>query len=612
MPAEASKAQPARTPDKVTVPSNSSSTSWLAPLFGLLIILLTFAAYYPALQNGFIWDDDDLLMENPLIMGPLKDVWFSTKFFDYYPLTLTSLWAEWRMFGIKPGPYHFDNILLHAISAVIFWRVLLRLRVSGAWLVAAVFAIHPVTVESAAWIAERKNTMPMVFYALTFLFFLRSQPSSDQPGAGGYNKWYWFAVISFLLALLAKTSVVMLPFVLLGCIWWLNGRITRQDIVRTIPFFLLSFVLGLVTVRYQYQNAISTDVVQTAGFPEKLARAGWVVWFYLYKVLLPWPLYLCYPRWHVDPHQVLSYIPGVAVLIWMAVFWKFRDTWGKPVLFAFGYFVVTLFPVIGFFNIYFQKYSFVADHWQYISMISIVALIIGAAVHFLAKATKGRGAVAGFGAVVLAVCGVLTWQQCLTYKNEESLWRKTLKHNQASWLAHHNLGAALAQKADFLMQRNNMGAAEQVRRESMAELEHTLLLKPDHAFAHYNLADALMKGGDFDKAMDHLREAVKYDPDMVSALVLLAWDYATSKDSSKRNGAEAVRLAEHAVEVSKHQDVHALDTLAAAYAETERFEEAQKVAQEAVAVAYADHQDEIATEIERRMRQYKLYRPYRE
>jgi hypothetical protein len=260
-------------------------------LLAAALVAITFLAYLPAMRGGFIWNDDTFLTRNPLIKTPdgLRRLWFTTDPPDYFPLTSTSLWLEWRLWGMNPAGYHVVNVLLHAVSAVLLWRVLKRLNAPGAWLAGLIFAVHPVNVESVAWITERKNTLAMVLYMASLLAYLKF----DEDGA---PRTYALALGLFLLALLAKTSVIMLPAVLLLCAWWRRGGIERKDILRAIPFAALSGALALVTVWYQYHRAIAAEVVRTDGFLARTAGAGWAAWFYLYKALLPAKLCFVYPR----------------------------------------------------------------------------------------------------------------------------------------------------------------------------------------------------------------------------------------------------------------------------------------------------------------------------
>jgi tetratricopeptide (TPR) repeat protein len=413
------------------------------------------------------------------------------------------------------------------------WLVLRRLKIPGAWLAALVFAVHPVNVESVAWITERKNTQPMVFYLLTILLYLRFESS-------GSRRWYFLALFSFLLALLSKTSVVMLPFVLLGCAWWQRGKIVRNDLMRAIPFFALSGLLSLVTVWFQY-NAIGETVVRTDGFFSRLAGAGWAVWFYLYKALIPYKLSFVYPRWEIDATSILSYLPALILSGCFALFWRYRKSWGRPLLFGFGYYVVTLLPVLGFFNIYFMKYSLVADHWQYTSIIGIiaVAVAVGNSVWKQRPGALRRLLSVGTVALVGILC-ILTWRQGNIYADVETLWRDTISKNPKAWIAYNELGFALKQQGrleEAIPQfskalqirpndeaaHNNLGLAlyEQGRvDEAVAHYSRALQINPDYAKAHNNLGIVLARQGRLDEAIGHYSKALRMErdfPDYVAA-----------------------------------------------------------------------------------------------
>jgi tetratricopeptide (TPR) repeat protein len=463
-----------------------------------VMVLITLVVYIPAMRAGFVWDDDLFLTNNPLIKTDdgLYRFWFTTEPPDYFPLVSTSLWFEWRVWGMDATGYHVVNIVLHAISSMLIWLVLRRLKIPGAWLAALIFAIHPVNVESVARITERKNTQPMVFYLLTILLYLRFE--SD-----GRRRWYVLALSAFLIALLSKTSVVMLPFVLLGCAWWQRGNIQRKDLVRSIPFFVMSGVLGLVTVWYQL-NAIGGDIVRSGGFFPRLAAAGWAVWFYVYKAIFPYKLSFVYPRWEIDPSSIVSYLPGLILVTCFVAFWRYRKGWGKAPLFALCYFVVTLFPVIGFFDINFMRYSLVTDHWQYTSIIGIIALVAGAAISMV-KSWQGQlQKLACAAAVILVgVLSVLTWGQCHVYKDVEALWRDTISKNPNAWIAHNNLGSVLAAQGKF--------------DEALIHCSEALQINPGHAWIHGALGVALAGKGRLDEAIDHFSQAVKLKPDFAKA-----------------------------------------------------------------------------------------------
>ncbi|MDB6125664.1 MAG: Tetratricopeptide repeat protein [Pedosphaera sp.] len=591
-----------------------------------IIFLVTLLSYIPAIRSGFIWDDDDMLTNNPLVKAPdwIHSIWLTGQFYDYYPLTLTSLWIEWRLWAMDATSYHVTNVLLHIITAITFWRVLKRLNIPGAWLAGLVFAIHPVNVESVAWITERKNTLSEVFYALALLCFLRFDQSPTSIGNSRF-RWYGLALFSFLLALLSKTSVVMLPFVLLGCAWWQRRQITRRDILQSVPFFGLSTALGLLTVWFQYHKAIGTDVVLTSSFWERLAGAGWAVWFYLYKALLPLQLSFVYSRWTVDAHSFISYLPGVLVVLSLGLFWWYRRTWGRPLLFGFGYFVVTLFPVIGFFKIYFMKYSLVADHWQYPSIIGIIALVVAglwrATETIAARLTMASSSSPSSSifspthiptyTLTLALglsLSILTWGQCSIYHDDETLFHDTLAKNPSCWMAYHNLAAARLER----WKHSEGDRDAKLLSEAFDYDTKALQFNPDHAGAHYDLGFILIMQGKVAQGLPHLRDAVRVQPDMLPALDSLGWVLATYENPRLRNGKEAVQYAKTAVSITEEKDPKFLDTLAVAYAETGQFQDALATAQKAMNLAMATGQRDLASEIQAQLPLFRAGRPYRE
>ena len=462
--------------------------------WGILIVLITLAVYLPALRGGFIFDDNTLITGNRLIKASdgLHRFWFTTEAPDYYPLTWSLWWLEWRLWGGSATGYHVVNVLFHAVNAVLVWLVLRRLKVPGAWLAALVFALHPVNVATAAWISEQKNTLAMLFYAAAILLYLRF----DEQGA---RRWYILSLAAFLLALLSKTAVVMLPMVLLGCLWWLHGKVRRKDWLRSLPFFGLSLALGLTTMWFQHNRAMGGYAVRATGFLSRLAAAGWVPWFYLYKALWPSNLGAIYPKWNVNASLWVCYLPGIVLLGCLALFWWKRTTWGRPLLFALGYFVVTLFPVLGFFDQGFYKCSLVADHWQYCSIVGVIALIVAAGValcHRLGSSGRYVGLLAG--AAVLVVLGTASWGRCGVYKNGQTFWRDTLAKNPDAWLAHNNLGYLLAEQGDV--------------DDAAWHYREALRLEPNYADAHNNLGTILLRAGKVQEATAHFEQAVQIEP----------------------------------------------------------------------------------------------------
>jgi tetratricopeptide (TPR) repeat protein len=475
-------------------------------LFALLLVSGTVIAYLPVWHAGLIWDDRSLVIDNPLVhrADGLFQFWFSTQPVDYYPVTSTMLWVEWRLWGANPLGYHVVNVLLHSLSALVLWRVLQRLKLPGAWLAAAIFAVHPVNVESVAWIAERKNALAMVFFLLSLSCYLRFDPAPAADGAAPPNvsvqrRWYWLSVSAFLLALLSKTVVAPMPLLLLGLAWWRRGRVQRRDLWRSLPFFAAAVVVGLISFWFQSHRAIGSDIVRMDSFWARLAGAGWAVWFYLYKAVVPLGLSTIYPRWQIDGGQWWSYLPGLLLLGVFLTCWRYRRNLGKGPLLALGYFVAMLLPVLGFLDIGFMAMSLVADHWQYFAIIGPVALAAAAiATAGNSPGTKRLFPVAVLAGALLVALGGLTWRQCRLYADPGTFWRAALARNSDAWLAHNNLGS-------FLFERGQVD-------EAMAHFKRAVEIAPGYAKAQYNLAGALNEKGQVDEAIAHFQRALEIQP----------------------------------------------------------------------------------------------------
>ncbi len=435
------------------------------------------------------------------------------------------------MWGKNAAGWHAVNVLLHATDVVLIWMVLRRLRIPGAWLAALLFAVHPVNVSTVAWISEQKNTLSMLFFALSILWYVRFDEENE-------GRWYGLSLVAFLLALLCKAAVVMLPVVLLGCVWWLRGRLRPRDWLRTVPFFALSILLGLTTVWFQYHRVLDGWAVPARGLSSRLAVAGVAPWFYLSKAVLPLDLCMIYPQWNPGAWGWSGWLPGIALAGSFALLWWKRNAWGRPLLFGFGYFVVMLFPVLGFFDQGFYQYSMVADHWQYYSIAGVSALAATGAVALGPRLHRGQQQVIGLvvGGVVI-VLGAMSWQRCLVFRNQETLFRDNLLHNPLAWVAHDNLGLALQQagkfedaiahyeqalriKPDIVEAHNNLGVALEDQRkvlEAIAHFEQALRIKPDYAEAHSNLGMVLYQIGKHQEAIAQYKQALRINPDFAEA-----------------------------------------------------------------------------------------------
>jgi len=488
----------------------------------LVLVATTFLVYLPALRGGIVWDDTYLIFGNRFIHAPdgLRYFWFTTSASDYFPLSSTVHWIEWRLWGEAPAGYHAVNIALHAGSAVALWRVLARLAVPYPFAAAALFAVHPVAVASVAWISELKNSLALSLLAVSVLAYLRFEDD-------GRRRWYATALGAFLLALLAKTSVVMMPVLLLLLAWYRRARVGGADVRRSAPFFVLSLVLGLVTVYHQHENAIGSADVRPEGALSRLAGTGWAVWFYLAKDLLPLDLSMIYPRWEVDPHWLPAWGPLLGLAAVAAVAWRYRAGWGRPVLVALGSFVVMLVPVLGLIAMSFHRHSLVSDHLQYVALIAPIALVVGASAAALRRLEAGEGTAT---LVTVLALSALTWQRTRVFESEWTLWTDTLAKNPRAWAAHDNLGEALF----------HMGKLD----EAVSHHREALRLEPDAPEPHNNLGRALAELGEYEEAEAHYAQAIRLEPGMAEPHNNLALALAKqgNYESAERHYADALRL----------------------------------------------------------------------
>jgi tetratricopeptide (TPR) repeat protein len=547
-------------------PTTNPSLTHQPWLLALVLAIVTFVVYFPALHGGFVFDDV-LIIRSPLVHASdgLYRFWFTKEASDYYPLSWSLWWAEWQAWGMDATGYHVVNVLLHAVNAILIWTVLRRLKIPGAWLAALVFAIHPVNAATVAWISEQKNTLSMLFYALAILLYLRFDEKSDW-------RWYAASLMAFLLALFSKTAVVMLPVVLLGCVWWQRGRMRSKDLLRTVPFFIPSLVSGLVTIWFQHEHYLIAHPVRNVGFPFRLAAAGWVPWFYLYKALLPLNLSVIYPQWHINVSQWTAWLPGAFLVGCFILFWVKRNTWGRSCLFGLGYFVVMLFPVLGFFDQGFYQYSLVSDHWQYYSIIGVIALVVAAAVIGWRTNPPGRALSEVTGVAIALLLGAATWTRAGVYATSETLWRDTLAKNPNAWMAHNNLGLALQGVGNipeaiehyeqavrlnpgFAEAHNNFGSALQQAGNLEAareQYEQAVRLAPDYAHAHNNLGVVLFQLQHLPEAKAQYEEALRLEPDYAKAHVNLGLVLA-----ALGNVAEAMQHWEQALRINPNSaDAH--------------------------------------------------------
>jgi tetratricopeptide (TPR) repeat protein len=506
-------------------------------LLGLLLVSAVVMAYQPAWRAGFIWDDDKYVTANPLLTAPdgLRRIWFSLDSpSQYFPLTYTSFYLERALWGLRPAGYHFVNILLHAANALLAWRLLARLRVPGAWLAAALFALHPVQVESVAWITERKNVLMGFFFLLALLAWTRFlEEKTKRPG------WFYaLALVSCALALSAKTTACTLPAALLLVLWLRKMPITWRRLGQVAPFVALGLGMGLVTVWWERYHQGTQGKLFDIGPWQRLLIASRAVWFYVGKLLWPRNLTFSYPRWSVSSSAPLAYVWLLATAALGAVIWRARRRAGRSLEVAALFFGLTLSPVLGFIMLYTFVYSFVADHYQYLACLGPLALAAAGIAPGFGRLTKQSPSLRVLScAALLAGLGVLTWRQCGMYSDEETLWLATIARNPRSWLAYDNLGVTLMEKGrleEALAQYhkaqeinpadkdvcNNLGAALFRKGDvegAIAQYHRALGINPAASEVHNNLGAALFTRGDLDQAIAQYQKALEINPQYAEA-----------------------------------------------------------------------------------------------
>lgn len=469
-------------------------------VFLCIIALLIIAAYSSVFSAGFIWDDDDYVINNQLLrsLAGLGRIWFEPGATpQYYPLTFTLFWAQFQLWGLNPFGYHLVNILVHAVNALLLCLCLRRLHVSAAYWVALLFALHPVQVESVAWVTELKNILSLFFYLLSLLAYLRY---ADTGAANAFQRRlsYTASLILFLLALFSKTVSGSLPAAILLLRWWQNGRVERRDVVSMLPFFALAMILGGMTARLELSHVLAKGPEWDFSAVDRLLIAGRAVWFYAGKLVWPYPLMFNYPRWHIDAGVWWQYLFPLALLGTLFVIWRLRSRIGRGPLAAVLFFVGTLFPALGFFNVYPMRYSFVADHFQYAASIGLLLLLVSGLEVFLAKrGTSAAGRCVLF-SLLTTLAAALTWWQGGIYQNRMTLFSATIAKNPTSWLSYANRGRdyALAGRDDL----------------ALADLNKALVLKPDEPDALQCRGSVLLKRTEYGRALADFDKSIALQP----------------------------------------------------------------------------------------------------
>ena len=533
-------------------------------VLAIALVIHTFLAYLPALRCGYVWDDDFYVTKNPLLTAPdgLERIWFSAHHqSQYFPLVYTTLRFEHTLWGLRPAGYHFVNILFHALNALLVWAVLRKLALPGAWLAAAIWAVHPVNVESVAWITELKNTQSTLFYLLALLAWMKyADRETGRPW-----RFYGLALVLQALALFSKTTACTLPAALLLVLWLRKEPIGWRRLVQVAPFLALGVAMGLISVWWEaHLGNYGNELDYSFNGLERLLIATHALWFYVTKLVWPAKLAFSYPRWEIDvrdPRQYTWLIGCVAMALFL---WWRRRVLGRAPVAAVVFFVAALSPLLGFIPLYTFRYTFVADHYQYVASIGLIALFAAAVssrVDTWQLGTTGRCALL---ASLLFALGALTWRQAHIYHDEESLWRDTIAKNPASWMAHTDLAGVLLES----------GRAT----EALEEAEQTLRIKPDCAEGHYNLGNVLVSVGKVDEGIGHYEQALRINPSIAAAHYRLGLALAREDRMP-----EAIEHWEQALRINPdYADAHS--KLGVALAEQGRMPEAMQHWEQAVRV----------------------------
>ncbi|HSI37000.1 MAG TPA: tetratricopeptide repeat protein [Tepidisphaeraceae bacterium] len=538
-------ARPAKAPPPPNTESAAPRPGWGAPwVLPVAIVLLTALAYASAYGRGFVWDDEHHIAANTTLRDAagLARMWTDVRSLpQFYPLTHTTFWLEYRLWGPHPLGYHVTNVLLHAANAVLVGVALRRLAVPGAWLAAALFAVHPVHVESVAWITERKNVLSGLFYLLAGLAYLTftgigtrdRAPAADRPTRGHWG-WYAAACALFACALLSKSVTASLPAAL-GLILWWKRSLTWRHVALLLPMLIAGAAMGRLTAWLEVHHVGARGPAFDFSVADRVLIAGRALWFYLGKLLWPHQLIFTYPRWHIDDDAAWQYLFPLAAVALVATLVALRHRVGRAPLVAALFFGGTLFPALGFADVFPMLFSFVADHFQYLASIGPIALFAAVVTRYCPRAWAAAPA-----AVLLPVLALQTYTQCFAYDDYETLYRDTIEKNPAAWMAHNNLGTLLefVGRHDEAIASYTLAAAHvdydpdahvnlgklltQIGRpaEAVPHLRTAVRIAPADADAHFQLARALEATGDRNAAITAYRQALRLRP---------GWDQPTAR-----------------------------------------------------------------------------------
>lgn len=539
-----------------------------------LLVVVCLLIYVPSLGNGFIWDDDTNLYKNPWVQKTdgLKDIWFSSKIYQYYPVNFTFFWLEHKLWGLDPTGYHAVNLIFHILNVLLVFWVVRKLYSRLAFPVALLFAVHPIQVETVAWITERKNLLSLFFFLSAILAYLRFDSTKR-------IRDYLLTAAMFVLAMLSKPVAVCFIFFPALYKWWKDGAVSRREIRLSVVFAAIGLFIALLTLYLKYHNVGAQGRGFDLTFLERLALSGRILLFYPHKIIFPFDFIFFYPRWEVNVNVWWQWLFPLAVILISAALFIYRKKIGRGALALAIFYLISIFPVLGFLNVYGMNFSYVADHFSYLST-PILLLLLCASLTSLSDRLKARIGFLSSNAYKILSRGIFiiiiiymcakSIELTKNYKNSRSLWLNLIRVNPRAWVAYSNLAAIYA----------NTGRTE----EALDSYKKAVAFNPnfESAIGLYNaLGNLTLKMGKNKEARDSYNKAIEINPD--SKFNALSYYNLANAYYSIGSKAEAIKAYEKAIQVSpKYLD--AINNLASAYADMGRTEKAIEIWNKAVQI----------------------------
>ena len=464
-------------------------------LRGFLISAVAIWIYWPALHGGWLWDDDVLVLQNDIVHASdgLWKIWFQPQsLIDFFPLKVTVEWIEWHLWADNTLGYHLVSVGLHILGALLVWRLLSKFGLRWAWLGGLIFAVHPVLVESVAWMAELKNTLSLPPFLLAMIFWI----DFDE---GRRVRDYVLSLIFFVVAMLCKTTMVTFPVVILLYAWWKRGNVGWKDLRSSLPFFAVSLFLGLTTYFVLNSHVIAQGSVHLGGPMTRFARVGLAIAFYFSKCLLPIRLVPIYPQWNLDSPTLAQFLPWPILAGVLYFLWTRRRSWGRHALLGIGFFLILLLPFSGFIAGAYMRFTWVMDHLLYIPIIGLIGLAVAGleSLAFQISASL-RPVVYGLVALIALLFAWGSRSYAAVFLNAQAYWAYTARENPAAWPAYNNLAIELEKSGRFS--------------DAMLDFNRSIELEPDYFEALANRGQLWLILNDLPKATADLDQAISLEP----------------------------------------------------------------------------------------------------